>query len=65
MRWKKLFNGQWSDNLTNCPKLYKALAVMCQLTNEEKLSGMLMMLACNPFDFYAERVDGCDTYEDP
>lgn len=60
----RLFGGNWDENLTNYLKFLDTLAYMCNLTPQEKLAGMLVMLSGNVLDFYAERADDCTSYEE-
>lgn len=61
---KPLFAGEWSDKLDNCTKVYDNLSSMCQLTDDEKLTGIPIILTANAFDVYAEHAEECRTYED-
>lgn len=61
---KKLFSGEWSENLNNDLKVYDTLTAMCQLTPDEKRKGIPVMLTGNAFDFFAENADKCKTLDE-
>lgn len=58
-----IFSGAWSENLNKGLKVYDILESMCQITGEEKLKGMHVMLTGHAFYFYAESSIECVTYE--
>lgn len=51
---KKIFSGDWAEKLNNDLNIFDTITGMCQLTQEEKIKGMPILLTGNDFGFYPE-----------
>lgn len=60
---KSQFSGGWDEDLDNTIGVFSTLATMCQLTPEEKVMAIPVMLAGDALSYYSNQAREEDTFE--
>lgn len=61
---KPMFAGTWEEDLENVISVFNTLSTVCELSQEEKLKAVPIMLRDDVLNYYSSNYDRCDTFED-
>ena len=61
---KATFAGNWDEDLTNTISVFETLATMCEVSYEEKLKSLPVMLSGDALNYYASNIKDCNDYEE-
>lgn len=60
---KPIFSGGWDEGIDNFLGVYNTMTKMCEMTDEEKLKSLPIMLSGDALSYYSSHVDDCSNYE--
>lgn len=54
----------WEEDLENFVSVFETLSKMCQVTSEETLQEILIMLTGDALSFFSSRWQNCNAYDE-
>ena len=60
---KQTFSGCWEEDLDNCINVYNTLALMCEVTPQDKMKAIPVMLTGDALNYYANNSKSCSTFD--
>ena len=61
---KKRFSGSWDEDLDDTISIFETLSNICELSDEEKLKAIPIMLMGDAMSYFSNKAKTYDTYED-
>ena len=61
---KPTFSGNWDEDLDNCLNIFNTLAVMCEVTEHEKLKAIPIMLTGDALNYFSNNSRACNSFDD-
>ena len=60
---KQTFSGSWEEDLDCCINIFNTLAVMCEVSMEDKLKAIPVMLTGDALNYYANNASSCIDFD--
>lgn len=61
---KPIFSGSWEEDLDNCISIFYTFANMCEITDEDKLRAVTLILRGDALNYFANNSSSCTKFDE-